>query len=337
MSGASRTRRSRCARARSGIGYLGWRDILWRTWRGTNDDSLLMVARSIAFSGVMALLPSLAAFISLYGLFADPLTARDHLALLTGVLPADALTLLGEEVIRIATEAQASLSLTFLLGLVVAFWAANTGMRALIRGLNIAYGEHERRSFVRLTRTSATMTLAAFAFLLTAAGALVVVPLLLRLLRAPVELLPLGELRWPALLALAVIAFELVYRFGPNRPRARWCWLSWGSAIAAAAWLLGSLALSTYIAGFAGFNATYGSLGAIFGFLTWSWISAVVILLGAKLNAEIERQTRRDTTRSSDRPMGRVGGGAANTVGQSLSAPRPRRTLSRPSERPGHD
>lgn len=317
-------RRGRDARRPSAIAPLGWRDILWRTWRGVNDDSLLTVARSIAFSGVMALFPSLAAFVALYGLFADPSAARDHLALLVGVVPAAALSLVGDEMVRISTEAEASLSLTFLLGLGLAFWTANTGMRALIRGLNIAYGERERRSFLRLTRTSAAMTLSAFGFLLTTAGALVILPLLLQVLRAPVEFLPLSLLRWPALLALAVFAFELLYRFGPDRRPARWRWLSWGSVTAAILWLVGSLTLSAYVAGFAGFNATYGSLGAIFGCLIWSWISAVVILLGAKLNAEIEHQTSVDTTVGADRPMGQRGAFVADTLGRPYPA-RPRR------------
>lgn len=218
--------------------------------------------------------------------------------------------------VRIATEAEASLSFTFLLSLVLAFWTANTGMRALIRGLNIAYGERERRSFLRLTRTSAAMTLSAFAFLLATAGALVVLPLLLRVLRAPLEILPLSLLRWPALLAIAVTAFELLYRFGPDRRPARWRWLSWGSVAAALLWLVGSLALSGYVAGFAAYNATYGSLGAIFGCLIWSWISAVVILLGAKLNAEIEHQTAVDTTVGADRPLGQRGAAVADTLGR---------------------
>lgn len=221
--------RGRDARRPSAITPLGWRDILWRTWRGVNDDSLLMVARGIAFSGVIALFPSLAAFVALYGLFADPSAARDHLALLVGGVPAAALSLVGDEMVRISTETEASLSFTFLLGLALAFWTANTGMRALIRGLNIAYGERERRSFLRLTRTSAAMTLCAFGFLFTTAAALVILPLLQRVLRARVELLPLSLLRWPALLALAVLAFELLYRFGPDRRPARWRWLSWGA------------------------------------------------------------------------------------------------------------
>ena len=116
---ASHTARphGREARSPSQIGARGWWDIAWRTWRGFNNDSLLMVARSIAFSIVMALFPSLAAFVSLYGLFADASKARDHLALLVGIVPAETLALIGDEMVRIAEQAEASLSLTFAVGL----------------------------------------------------------------------------------------------------------------------------------------------------------------------------------------------------------------------------
>lgn len=300
----------------SAIGLIGWWDIAWRTWRGVNDDSLLMVARSIAFSIVMALFPSLAAFVSLYGIFADASKARDHLALLVGVVPADALTLIGDEMVRIAEGAEANLSLTFAVGLVLAFWAASTGMKALIRGLNIAYEEQERRGFVKLSWASLAMTIAAFAFALVTTGALLVVPLALRLIGASGEALSLGELRWPGLFLLSVLALELLYRYGPCRARARWRWLSWGSVLASILWLGGSLVFSWYVTAFSAFSATYGSLGAVFGFLTWSWLCAGAVLLGAKLNAEIEHQTTRDSTVGPPRPMGRRGAVVADTEGR---------------------
>lgn len=315
--------RGRQARHPSEIPVRGWRDVLWRVWLGVERDSLLMVARSIAFSVVMALLPGLAAFVALYGLFADPAAAREHLALLAGVVPGAALALIGDEMVRIATEAEATLSLTFLLGLSLAFWTANTGMRALIRGLNIAYGERESRGFLRLTLTSGALTLGAFGFLLATVAALLVLPLVLGVLGVPADLGPLGLLRWPALLLLAVAAFEVLYRLGPDRRPARWRWLSVGAVAAAGLWLVGSLALSAYVAGFAGYAATYGSLGAVFGCLIWSWISAVVVLLGAKLNAELEHQTEVDTTVGPDRPMGSRGAAMADAVGPPAPAARP--------------
>ena len=303
----------------SEIGLVGWCDIAWRTWRGVNDDNLLMVARSIAFSVVMALFPSLAAFVSLYGLFADASKARDHLALLIGIVPADALTLIGDEMVRIAEQAEANLSLTFVLGLALAFWVASTGMKALIRGLNIAYEEHERRGFVRLSLTSLAMTFAAFGFAFVTAGGLLIMPLALRLIGASAEAMSLGQLRWPALFLLSVVALELLYRYGPCRAPARWRWLSWGGILASLLWIGGSLLFSWYLTAFSAFSATYGSLGAVFGFLTWSWLCAVAVLVGAKLNAEVEHQTKLDSTTGPQRPMGRRGAVMADTIGDAAS------------------
>lgn len=307
--------RGRSARRPSQIGWRGWRDIAWRTWRGFNDDSLLMVARSIAFSVVMGLFPSLAAFVALYGLFADASKARDHLRLLVGVVPADVLALIGDEMVRIAEQAQASLSFTFAVGLGLAFWSASTGVKALIRGLNIAYGEVERRNFLRLSLASLVMTLATFLAALVTTATLLAIPLGLRVVGASAEALSLGEVRWPVLFGLSVIALELAYRFGPCRARARWRWLSWGSVLATAAWIAGSLLFGWYLSEFSAFSATYGSLGAVFGFLTWSWLSAAAVLLGAKLNAEIEHQTSVDSTTGPPRPLGERGAAMADTLG----------------------
>lgn len=309
-------RRGRSAERPVQIPLLGWRDIGWRVWRGFSDDALAMVARSIAFSGAMALFPGLAAFVSLYGLFADAGTARDHLALLSGVIPADALALLGAEMVRIATRTQGSLSLTLAISVVVALWSSNTGMRALIRGLNIAYGEHEKRSLIVLNLTSLGFAAAGLLFLLMTTAALIVLPFVFGLLRVPLEWLPLAGLRWPCLWALAFLTLSAAYRLGPSRRPARWPWLTWGGVAASGLWLISSLAFSAYAGAFAGFSATYGSLGALFAFLTWIWISAVIVLFGAKLNAEIEHQTLIDTTVGARRPIGDRGAVMADTVGR---------------------
>jgi membrane protein len=100
----------------------------------------------------------------------------------------------------------------------------------------------------------------------------------------------LAVLRWPLLLITLTLFFSLIYRFGPSRNRVKWRWVSWGSAFASVAWVLVSLAFSYYVANFGSYNKTYGSLGAAIGFMTWIWISAMVVLLGGELNAELERQ-----------------------------------------------
>ena len=184
-----------------------------------------------------------------------------------------------------------------LFGLVVALWSANAGMKALMDALNVVYDEKEKRGFVWLNLVSLSLTLAAIVSLLFAIAAVVVLPLLLNYigLGGMSEML-LQVLRWPALLVLVITGLTVLYRFGPSCTKPRWEWLSVGTVLAAAAWLVASALLSWYLANFANYDATYGSLGAAIGFMMWLWISSIVILFGAELNSEIEHQTACDST-----------------------------------------
>ena len=124
-------------------------------------------------------------------------------------------------------------------------------------------------------------------------------------------------LRWPLIALVFMFALSVLYRFAPARDRPKWRWVSPGSIAAALLWLVASIAFSIYVRNFGSYNATYGSLGAVIGMMTWLWVSAFIVILGAGLNAETERQTRRDTTVGQSRPMGRRGAYAADTVGES--------------------
>ncbi len=153
--------------------------------------------------------------------------------------------------------------------------------------------------------------------LMVALAALVVAPIVFSTLGLSSSLLSvaIAALRWPMLLILAAVALAAIYRYGPSRKEARWRWLSVGSAAAAIGWMLSSVLFSWYIANFGAYNATYGSLGAAVGMMMWMWISAIVILLGAELNAEIEHQTARDSTTGSEKPLGERGAVMADTIG----------------------
>lgn len=308
--------RGRTAAAPSQIPPIGWKDILWRTWREFMRDRVPLVASGIAFTAVMALFPALAAFVALYGLFSDVEAARQHLAILTGLVPASILTFIGEQMMRIAQERQASLSLTFAASLLLALWSAAAGVKALFNGLNVAYEEEEKRNFVQLNLAAFAFTLAGAGFFVLASMLVVATPVALNLANLDSRLLPLALLRWPVLFVVALAGLSLVYRYGPSRQRARWRWVTWGGVLATALWLAGSAGFSWYVANVAAFNATYGSLGAVFGFLTWIWLSAVIVLTGAELNAEIEHQTAVDSTVGPEQPMGDRGAVVADTVGR---------------------
>lgn len=305
--------RGRLAHAPSRIPPVGWRDILWRTWIEVNEDKLTQVAGGITFYGLLAIFPALGAFVSLYGLFADVGTVSRQLNDLAAFVPPQALTLIGEQMVRLATQRQGTLSLAFLVSLFFSIWSANAGMQALFAGLNIAYDEVEKRNFLVRRALSLGFTGAALVFITAVTGVLVAVPIYLD--RWGLDDSWLVPFRWVAVLALTAAAFAFIYRFGPSREKARWRWVRWGSATAALAWVGGSLGFSWYVNHFAHYDVTYGSLGAVVGFMMWIWFSIMVVLVGAELNAEIEHQTALDSTTGVALPMGERGAEMADTVG----------------------
>jgi membrane protein len=294
----------------------GWRDILWRAWKEFNEDQIMNVAAGVAFFGVLALFPGMAAFVSLYGLFGDTAEAQQQLRALAGVMPADSLTFIGKEMTRIATNKTASLSAAFVLSLLLSIWSANAGVKGLFAGLNVAYEEHEKRSFLKLNLVSLAFTILTILFLALAMAAVVAAPVALQALDLDPKSRVLAALRWPILLLVVGVGLSLVYRFGPSREHARWRWVTTGGAVAAVGWLIVSLLFSWYVGTFGHYDVTYGSLGAIIGFMTWLWLTATVILLGAELNAEVEHQTAKDTTTGPPEPLGLRGAEMADTIGK---------------------
>jgi membrane protein len=316
VAAALETGRGRQARAPQQIPATGWRDVIWRTLREFMDDQIQTVAGSVAFSGIMALFPAMAAFVSLYGMFSDVGAARDHLALLAGFIPADALTFIGEQMVRIAQQKEASLSLTFIISLVLSLWSANAAMKALFAGLNIAYDETEKRSFIQKNLITLSFTIGAVLFMVVASVGVIVLPIVLQFFWLDAKSAFIVGLRWPIMALVTMLALSIVYRYGPSREKAQWRWVTWGGALAALLWLGGSLLFSFYLAHFGHYNATYGSLGAIFGLFTWIWLSCVIVLLGAELNSEIEHQTAVDSTTGAPMPMGLRGATMADSLGK---------------------
>jgi membrane protein len=298
------------------IPWAGWKDILWRVYASINDNRLLAVAAGVVFYSLLAIFPAIAAFVSLYGLIADASTIDSHLSAAAGVLPAGAVDILHEQITRLTAKTDTKLGIGFITGLAVALWSANAGMKGIIDALNVVYDEKEKRSFVKLNLLSLLFTLVAILSLIVALAAVVIAPIVFSAVGLSSLLgLTIAVLRWPLLLVLAAVALAAIYRYGPSRTEARWQWLSVGSIAAAVAWLIGSVLFSWYIGHFGAYNATYGSLGAAVGMMMWMWISAIVILLGGELNAEIEHQTAKDSTVGSEKPLGERGAVMADTIG----------------------
>jgi membrane protein len=309
--------RGRHAGAPWQIPMRGWKDILWRTYQQIGEDRLLAVAAGVVFYGLLALFPAITALVSLYGLFANTSTINDQLASLSGILPGGAVDIVHEQINNLTSKANAKLGFGFVAGLGIALWSANAGMKAIMDALNVVYEEEEKRGFVKLNLVSLVFTIAAIASVLLALGAVVVLPLFLdQLGLSGVTDALFHFARWPLLLVLVVIGLAVIYRFGPSRREPRWQWLTVGSVCAAVTWLGGSALLSWYLANYAHYDATYGSLGAGIGLMMWMWMSSIVILFGAQLNSEIEHQTATDSTVGRDKPLGARGAVMADTVGR---------------------
>jgi membrane protein len=189
-------------------------------------------------------------------------------------------------------------------------------MKALMAGLNVAYDEQEKRTFLNQNLTAVVLTLAAVGGVLSMITLVALLPLVLKLIGVTnITEQTLSWLRWPTLLAVFMTGLACVYRFAPSRRAAKWNWVSWGAGAATALWMIGSAAFSLYVSKLGHYDKTYGSLGAVIVFLLWLYLSAYAVLVGAELNSEMERQTVKDTTVGEPKPLGQRGATAADTVG----------------------
>jgi len=298
------------------IPFAGWMDIFRRTYHEVDRDRVRAVAAGVTFYALLALFPALTAFVSIYGLVAEPGTIGEQLALVDGFLPGGSTDFLRDQISRIAEAGDTKLGFAFLLSLGLAIWSANAGVKAIFDALNVAYGEDEKRGFVKLNLISLGFTVAILAFLLLALGAIAAIPILLdyvALGRAAEWLISLS--RWPILIVVLMLALSALYRFGPSRDNAQWAWVSPGAIFASVSWLAASVIFSWYVANFEDYNKTYGAIGAVIGLLTWMWLSATIVLVGAELNSETERQTDEDTTEGPPMPIGMRGADAADKKG----------------------
>jgi membrane protein len=296
------------ADAPSEIPARGWWHVAKRAAAGFSEDRVMATAAGVTFYAMLAIFPAIASFISLYGLLADPAKLAEQLQGLGGVVPGGGIQIITDQVKSLTSSGPKALGFGFLIGLATSLWSANAGVKAFFDALNVVYHERERRSFIRLTLISFCFTLALIALIILALFAVVVIPVVLSYIGlGGVTATLLSVARWPVMLVAVALALSCMYRYGPSRRHARWRWVSWGSAFAAFGWIVVSLAFSYYVQNFGSYNKTYGSLGAAMGFMTWIWVSAMVVLMGAELNAELEQQTDRDSTIGGEKPAGARG------------------------------
>jgi|SRR5690349_6038311 len=308
--------RGRLASSPSEIPARGWRDILVRVYESIQENRVVTIAAGVTFYCVLAIFPAIGALVSLYGLFADPTTIASHLDTLTGVMPGGGVQVIGDELKRLTAQ-RSALGIATIVGLVAALWSANAGMKSVFDALNIVYAEPEKRGFIKLNAVTLAFTAATIIFVVLALGAMVVLPPALNHLGmgGAVEQ-AVRIVRWPAMLIVVALWLAALYRLGPSRRQPKWRWITPGSAVAAVLWLIVSLLFTWYAANFGSYDKTYGSLGAAVGLMVWLWLSILVVLLGAQLDAEMEHQTAHDTTEGGQKPLGRRGARVADTVGR---------------------
>ncbi len=296
----------------------GWKDVVWRTWRDMSDKNLFLVAGGVTYSVLLALFPGLAALVSIYGLFLDPGQIEQQMGAATGMLPGQARDMLQQELHQLATASTGALGLSAVVGLLFALWSASRGMSGMMTALNIAYGEQERRSFLKFNMLAIILTLG-----MVLGG--IVGLLLVAVLPAVVTAIGLGGttkwlllvLEWPLLMAMMMLGLTSLFRYAPDRDKPQWRWVSPGAITATVLWTLGSIAFAVYVANFSSYDKTYGTLGGAVVLLTWLYLSSLAVLIGAEVNAEAERQTHKDTTTGAARPMGTRDAHAADTLGES--------------------
>jgi membrane protein len=309
--------RGRHADAPTQIPAKGLKDVFWRLVSEVIEDRVMLIAAGVTYYLLLASFPALGVLVALYGFIADTTTLGAQIGFLSSVLPPGALDIVLGQLTTLTAQKTSTLSFAFVLSFLVALWSANGGVKALFDAMNVAYGETEKRSIVRLNLTSLAFTLGALIVAVMLIFAIGVLPLALAYLHLDnsVELLA-KWVRWPFMLICVGVATVMIYRYGPSREKAKLRWISWGAIFSTLCWMLASVLFSYYLANFAHYNATYGTLGAVIGLMVWIWISVIIVIVGAELNAELEHQTICDSTTGAPKPLGERGAVMADTIGK---------------------
>ena len=299
----------------------GWVQVLKRAWGEVKTHNVALLSGGVAFFAFLALFPAIIAGISLVGLVADPATIAAQVRSFTTGLPPAAGQLITDQLGSVTGSSGGSLSLTLIIALAVALFSASSGVSHMMQAINIAYGEDETRGYLKLRSIALGLTLAALVFFALTLALVAVVPAVLGGLPIGVAATVLAQVvRWAFLAALVVGALAVLYRIAPDRDAPRMRWVSFGSLVATALWLLGSVVFSLYVNFFGHYNKTYGAIAGVIMLMLWLYLTCFVVLLGAEVNAESERQTVRDTTEGEPLPMGERHAVAADTLAGTPSA-----------------
>ena len=308
--------RGRNATSPAQMPLRGWGDIARRVWQRLDEDNVSILSAGVAFYAMLAVFPALGAIVSVYALIAEPADVQAHFERVSSFMPGDVSSIFNEQLLALASQEQQELSVGLIFSILLGIWSAHRGVDALVRAVTVAYKETESRNFFKLNALTYVMTLGAVLMVVTAITLMVGLPTIVAFLPFSGLMTALGGLLgWLLFVSIAVFAISVLYRFGPPRAPAKWRWVSAGALMATVLWMIGSISFSYYVSQFGQYNETYGTLSAIVVLLTWFFVTSFSLVLGATVNAELEHQTRLDSTSGKPKPMGERGAQVADTLG----------------------
>lgn len=274
------------------LNLTGWGRALIRTYKESGKHNLELISAGVAYYGFLTLIPALGALVLTYGLVVDPGEVAKQMRAIVQHIPAEAAKLIDGQLTDVVQTATGKKGAGLALALVLALYGAMKGAAAVVTALNVAYEVPENRSFIRKTLLNLVVTAGA---LLVAVLALVSASAFAALGHSAAGLSPAATTAIKIVsglvtIAIAVTAVALLYRYAPARDNARWQWVTPGSIVATVGFMVMTFAFGIYAKNFGHYNATYGSLGAVVVLLLWLSLSAYVLLIGAELNAELERE-----------------------------------------------
>ncbi|HXV94223.1 MAG TPA: YihY/virulence factor BrkB family protein [Pseudonocardia sp.] len=301
----------------------GWWQVTRRAVKESSEDNIPMLAAGVAFFAFLAIPPALIAGLTLWGLVADPQQVTQQVEALARSLPEETQPLITDQLNSVASTSSQALGIGLVVSLLGALWSASSGVGNLMKAVNIAYDEDETRGFLKLRAIALVLTLGAIVFVLITVALITVVPPLLEALQLGTVGTVLAQVvRWLLLLVVVVGGLAVVYRFAPDRDSPKFLWTSTGALVATALWLLGTIGFSLYVNYFGNYNKTYGALAGVIVLLLWLYLTSYIVLLGAEINSESEKQTRQDTTTGEPVPMGERRAQAADVL---ADPPEPRK------------
>ena len=299
----------------------GWWQVTRRAFKECSADNVPMLAGGVAFFAFLAIFPAIIAALTLYGLIADPQTVAAQVRDLSAVLPQQAQPIVADQLQSVTATSGRALGIGLVVSLLAALWSASSGTGNLIKAVNLAYDEDETRGFLKVRGIALLLTVGAIVFVLATLALVTVVPVVLDALSLGTAATVVAQIvRWLLLVLVVVAALAVVYRFAPDRDAPRFAWVSAGSLIATVLWIIGSVVFSLYVNNFGSYNKTYGAIAGVIVLMLWLYLTSYIVLLGAEINAESERQPREDTTTGDPAPMGRRGAAAADEVAEESAA-----------------